>query len=75
MPRSDTPRTLAAVWGERSGLPERLWRATGPPAEGSVERCRFGILKKERDIADAQAAILQQGPREVTSYLIENMAE
>jgi hypothetical protein len=60
--RSDTPRTRAAVWGEPSGLPERLWRATGPPAEGSVERSRFGILKKARDVADAQAAILGAWP-------------
>jgi hypothetical protein len=40
-----------------------------------VERRRFGILEKERDVADAQAAILKQGAREITSHLIENMAE
>ena len=61
--------------GERSGLSERLWRPTGPAPEGSVERRRFGILEKERDVADAQAAILKQGQREITSHLIENMAE
>jgi hypothetical protein len=63
------------VWLERSGLSERVWRPTRPSPEGSVERCRFGVLQKERDIADAQAAILQQGPRELPSYLIENLAE
>jgi hypothetical protein len=35
-----------------------------------VERRLFGELQK-RDIADAQAAILQQGTREVPSNLIE----
>jgi hypothetical protein len=40
-----------------------------------MERRRSGVLQKERDVADAQAAILKQGTREVTSYLIENMAE
>jgi hypothetical protein len=67
-----------AAFGEsanRLGLSKRLWRPTGPPPERSVERRRLGILQKERDVADAQAAILKQGTREVTSYLIENMAE
>ena len=59
----------------RSGLSERAWRLTGPPPEGPVERRGFGILQKERDVADAQAAILKQGAREVTSHLVENMAE
>ena len=75
MPRSVSLGNLAAVWRERSGLSERLWRPTGPPSEGSVERRRFGILEKERDVADAQAAILKQGEREITSHLIENMAK
>ena len=66
----------SARFGERgSGLSERLWRATGPPLEGSVERRRFGVLQKERDVADAQAAILKQGACEITSHLIENMTE
>ena len=60
---------------KRSGSSEGLWRATRPPPEGSMERGRFGVLQKERDVADAQAAIVQQGTREVTSHLIENMAE
>ena len=55
--------------------PERLWRATSPPPERSVERRRFGILEKEGDVTDAQAAILKQGAREITSHVIENMAE
>jgi hypothetical protein len=42
-------------------------RPTGPPPEGSVERRRLGILEKERDVADAQAAILKQGAGEITS--------
>ncbi len=75
VPRSVSLRHLAAVWWERSGLSERSRRPTGPPPEGSVERRGFGILQKERDIADAQAAILKQGAREITSHLIENMAE
>ena len=33
------------------------------------------VLQKERDVVDAQAAILKQAPREVTSHLVENMAE
>ena len=74
MPRSVSLGNLAAV-GERSGLSERAWRPTGPPPEGPVERRRFGGLQKERDVADAQAAILKQGTREVTSHLIENLAE
>jgi hypothetical protein len=40
-----------------------------------VERGRFGILEEEGDIADAQAAILKQGAREVASHLIESLAE
>ena len=40
-----------------------------------MERGRFGILKEERDIADAQAAILQQGAREVASYVIKELPE
>jgi hypothetical protein len=32
-------------------------------------------MEKERNIADAQAAILKKGAREITSHLIENMAE
>ena len=40
-----------------------------------MERRRFGVLKKKRDVADAQAAILKQGAREITSHLIENMVE
>ena len=40
-----------------------------------MERRRFGILKEERDIANAQAAILKQGARELTSHLVENLAE
>ena len=31
-----------------------------------MERRGFGILQKERDVADAQAAILKQGAREIT---------
>jgi len=40
-----------------------------------VERRRLGILKKERDIADAQAAILKESAREVTPHLVEDVAE
>jgi hypothetical protein len=35
----------------------------------------FGVLEEERDVADAEAAILKQSAREITSHLIENMAE
>jgi hypothetical protein len=55
-------RTLSMAkgeWRRCSGLSERQWRPTRPPPERSVERGRFGILQKERDVADAQAAILK----------------
>jgi hypothetical protein len=75
----DAPERIAPERGggvvERSGLSEGLWRPTGPPPEGPVERCRFGVLQEERDVADAQAAILKQGAREITSHLIEKMTE
>ena len=32
-------------------------------------------LEEERDVADAQAAILEQGPREITAHVIENLTE
>ena len=61
MPRSASLRTLAAV-GE-SGQASR--NACGVrPVHRRNDRWnagRFGILEKERDVADAQAAILQQG--------------
>jgi hypothetical protein len=42
-------------------LPELASYPTGPAAERSVERCGLGVLQEERDVADAQPAILQEG--------------
>jgi hypothetical protein len=61
--------------GGRSGFSERVGRPTRPAPEGSVERRRFRVLQEERDVADAEAGVLQQGPREVCSHLVENLAE
>jgi hypothetical protein len=40
-----------------------------------VESCGFGILEKECDVADAQAAVLKQRAGEIASHLIEDLAE
>ena len=40
-----------------------------------MERGRFGILKKEGDVANAQAAIPQYCAREVGSYVIKELPE
>ena len=58
--------------GGRSGFSERA-ASTSPSPEGSWNAAS-SVLKEERDIADAQAAILKQG-RANRSDLIENLAE
>ena len=73
-PGADRPE-IWWIWCERSDLSERVWRQTGPPPERSVERRSFGILEEERDVGDAQAAILKQGARDITTHVIENLAE
>ena len=40
-----------------------------------MERRRFRVLEKERDVTDAQGAILKQGACEITSHVVENTAE
>ena len=40
-----------------------------------MERRRFGILQEERDVADAQAAIVQQRHRELAAGLIQDVTE
>ena len=73
-PERSSPIPLFGRWG-RSGLPERVRRPTRPPPERSVECGGFGILEKERDVADAQAAILKERAREITSNVIEDLTE
>jgi hypothetical protein len=40
-----------------------------------MERRRLGVLEKERDVADAQAAIQEQRARELAAHVIENVTK
>ena len=76
---------LEALWREKSGKSRVAVGGSAKPLNACGVRpvhlrndrwkTLVGILFKEGDVADVQAAVLKQGACEITTHFIERMAE
>jgi len=68
-------RNTGYVWVYALAAAVVAWRLARPPPERAVECRGLRVLQEERDVGNAQAAILKQGAREVPSDLIEEVSK